>query len=44
MTDQSKILLIGWDGATFDVIKPLVDAGRLPNIAQLMKNGAWVRL
>jgi predicted AlkP superfamily phosphohydrolase/phosphomutase len=44
MTEQSKILMIGWDGATFDIIKPLVDAGHLPNIARLMKNGAWGRM
>ena len=38
MTD-SKILVIGWDGATFDIIKPLVDAGRMPTMARLLAEG-----
>ncbi len=35
----SKVLIIGIDGATFKVIKPLVERKRLPNIARLMKEG-----
>lgn len=35
----NKLLVIGVDGATFDVIKPLVEAGQLPNIARLIQNG-----
>lgn len=38
-----KTMVIGWDGATFDIIKPLVDKGRLPNIASLMQNGVWCK-
>jgi predicted AlkP superfamily phosphohydrolase/phosphomutase len=34
-----KILVIGWDGATFDLIDPLIKAGRMPNIAKLMERG-----
>lgn len=41
---KAKTLVVGWDGATFDIIKPLVDMGRLPNVASLMKNGGWGRL
>ncbi len=44
MTDRSKILMVGWDGATFDIIGPMVAAGRLPNVANLMKNGVWGRM
>ncbi len=36
-----KVLIVGFDGATFDVIRPLVEAGRLPNLARLMREGAW---
>lgn len=34
-----RLLVIGLDGMTFDVINPLVNKGHLPNIAQLMKEG-----
>lgn len=37
--DQKKTVIIGIDGATFDIIKPLITAGRLPNIAGLIKTG-----
>ena len=42
--NRTKMLIVGWDGATFDIIKPLVDKGKLPNIATLMRNGVWGRL
>jgi predicted AlkP superfamily phosphohydrolase/phosphomutase len=35
-----KLLVIGWDGATFAMIDPLVAAGRLPNVARLLGRGA----
>lgn len=44
MNKRRKILVVGWDGATFDVIGPLVAAGRLPNVAALMRNGVWGRM
>ena len=31
--------LIGWDGATFDIIKPLVEKGDMPNMASYEKWG-----
>ncbi len=34
-----KLLLIGLDGATFDLIKPWAEEGRLPTIRKLMENG-----
>jgi predicted AlkP superfamily phosphohydrolase/phosphomutase len=36
---MSRVFMIGWDGATFDLIDPWVKAGKLPNIARLMENG-----
>ena len=36
---KPKILIIGMDGATFDVIDPLIEQGRLPNLAGLIGNG-----
>lgn len=39
-----KTLLIGIDGATMDVIKPMVSSGQLPHIARLMNNGVYGNL
>lgn len=41
---ENKVILIGIDGGTFDVIRPMVDKGELPIIASLLKNGAWGEL
>ncbi|RME45634.1 MAG: hypothetical protein D6791_10260 [Chloroflexi bacterium] len=38
---MSKVLVVGFDGATFDVVLPLVSQGRLPNVANLMQRGTW---
>jgi predicted AlkP superfamily phosphohydrolase/phosphomutase len=35
----SRVILIGLDGATWDVIDPLLADGRLPNIASLIARG-----
>ena len=35
-----RTLILGLDGATFDVIDPLVEAGDLPNLAALIERGA----
>lgn len=35
-----KVLVIGIDGATFDIIDPMVREGHLPTIAQLIDRGA----
>ncbi|HSF25142.1 MAG TPA: alkaline phosphatase family protein [Blastocatellia bacterium] len=35
-----KTVIIGLDGATFDIINPLASAGRLPNLSRLMREGA----
>lgn len=31
-----KLVLFGIDGGTFDVSKPLIDEGKLPNLAKVM--------
>jgi len=36
---MQRIFIIGWDGATWDLIKPWVAEGKLPNIAKIMKQG-----
>ena len=35
-----KTVIIGLDGATFDIINPLASAGRLPVLSRLMSEGA----
>jgi predicted AlkP superfamily phosphohydrolase/phosphomutase len=35
-----ELLVIGLDAATFEVMDPLIEAGRLPNLARLMRDGA----
>jgi predicted AlkP superfamily phosphohydrolase/phosphomutase len=44
MSEQAKILIIGLDGATLDLIEPWVAAGHLPNLAALMQAGQYARL
>ena len=36
---KPRVLLIGWDAADWKVIKPLLAAGRMPNVARLIKSG-----
>ena len=38
--EPGKVLLIGLDGAEWDLIRPMAAAGELPNLARLMKTGA----
>jgi predicted AlkP superfamily phosphohydrolase/phosphomutase len=35
------LLVIGLDGATLDLVRPWVRAGRLAHLARLMERGAW---
>lgn len=37
---RPRLLIIGLDGATFDLIRPWAAAGKLPNIARLLASGA----
>jgi len=37
---MSRVLIIGIDGGTFDIILPLIKDGKLPNIRYLMENGS----
>lgn len=43
-TNKSKVFIIGLDGATFDIIHPMIEKGKLRNLAKLMKGGSWGRL
>ena len=39
-----RVLVIGLDGATFNVIEPLIAQGRLPTLARLMREGTHAPL
>lgn len=36
---KRKVLLVGWDSADWKVIHPLLDAGKLPHLEQLVNGG-----
>ncbi len=35
-----KVLLVGWDAADWKVIRPLMEAGRMPHLRSLVENGS----
>lgn len=41
MNGNPKMIVVGWDGATWDLINPLLEQGRLPNLARLRERGSW---
>lgn len=40
----SKVLVIGLDGATLDLIEPWAQQGKLPNLSRIMHEGMFARL
>src|SRR5215467_2270940 len=36
---RRKILLIGWDAADWKIIRPLMNAGQMPNVRRLVEQG-----
>jgi len=44
MTETNRVLAIGLDGGTFDLLLPLVEKGYLPNISRVLDTGSWGRL
>ena len=41
MARKSRVILLGWDGATWDLILPWVEEGKLPGIGRMMEQGTW---
>lgn len=38
---MARVLIIGIDGGTFDIIRPMVKRGKLPHLRALMENGSY---
>lgn len=38
---MSAVLIVGWDGGSWNVIRPLMQRGRLPNLTRLCRDGCW---
>lgn len=38
-TKQTRVVVIGLDGATLDIIRPLVERAKLPNLAKVIRSG-----
>lgn len=36
-----RVLLVGWDGADWEILEPLVRKRMMPNLARLMAEGTW---
>lgn len=41
---MNKVLMLGWDGATWTLLKPWIEEGLLPNMARLVRGGASAAL
>ena len=41
---KARVYVIGLDGATWDILDPLIEQGKLPVFKKLKENGAWSRL
>ena len=44
MDSSNKVIFLGFDGATWEIIKPLVNQGLLPAFKELLENGACTDL
>ena len=40
-TEGRKAIILGLDGATFDVLLPRIERGQMPNLAALLHEGVW---
>lgn len=41
---RPRVMVVGWDGATFDIIRPLAAQGKMPALARFLAGGASGRL
>jgi hypothetical protein len=40
-TLPARWIVLGWDGASWDLILPMIEAGKMPHLASLMRRGAY---
>jgi predicted AlkP superfamily phosphohydrolase/phosphomutase len=40
----ARVVVVGWDGATFDIVKPLIAAGRMPVLEKFLEQGVHAPL
>ncbi|EFL52502.1 type I phosphodiesterase/nucleotide pyrophosphatase [Solidesulfovibrio fructosivorans JJ]] len=40
----SRVVVVGWDGATFDIVKPMIAAGRMPVLEKFLEAGVHAPL
>jgi predicted AlkP superfamily phosphohydrolase/phosphomutase len=38
---KNQILIVGWDGADWEIIDDLIARGELPHVADMVRSGAW---
>lgn len=41
---MGRVIVIGLDGATWDLLRPWIDKGELPSIGKLVNQGVWANL
>jgi hypothetical protein len=41
---KPRVYVIGLDGATWDILDPLIEQGKLPLFKKMKESGAWARL
>ncbi len=44
MAGKKKIMVLGFDGCSYNIITPLIEKGKLPNFALMMREGSWGNL
>ncbi len=41
---RNRVFVVGLDGGTLSVLRPLIDEGKLPTVGTLLKGGSWGQL
>ena len=39
MDKKSKVLVVGWDGGSFNVLDPMIKKGLMPNLKNMVESG-----
>ena len=41
---MTRVAMVGFDAAELDLVEPMLDEGKLPNLARMREQGVWARL